>query len=178
MQTNRLYLRERTNELYQVMIQESTKEQLLFLGLDSIDELNVILAKSKELFEIKPFDFRLWDIIEKSSGKMIGNCGFHHWEQKHERAELGYFLNENRRNQGLMTEALKTVIDFGFNSMNLNRVEAFINPDNIPSLKVIQHLGFTEEGRLREHYKSEDTIYDSLIFGLLKSEYLDRKIKS
>lgn len=172
MQTKRLQLRERTKALYENIIQQSIEEQKIFFGVKTIDELNDVLTQSKRLFVDNRFDFRLWDIIEKSSGNVIGHCGFHHWEKRYNRAELGYFLNEAARNQGFMKEAIQAIVGFGFENMELNRIEAFIAPQNLPSIGVVQHLDFKQEGLLRQHYKANGQFYDSFVFGLLKSDYL------
>ena len=73
-----------------------------------------------------------------------------------------------------MVEALNQVVDFGFNILKLNRIEAFISPDNQPSLSIITKLGFKQEGVLRSHYKSQDVIYDSVVYSILRIDYLNR----
>ncbi|MFK7951156.1 MAG: GNAT family N-acetyltransferase [Saprospiraceae bacterium] len=171
MKTKRLQLRERTKILYERIIQQTSEKQLIFFGVKTIDELDAALAQSKKLFVDNRFDFRLWDIIEKSSDDVIGHCGFHHWEKRYNRAELGYFLNETARNKGYMKEAIQALINFGFENMDLNRIEAFIAPQNSPSIGVVKHLKFTKEGLLREHHKINGQFYDSFVFRLLKSEY-------
>ncbi|GAA4461501.1 hypothetical protein GCM10023093_06270 [Nemorincola caseinilytica] len=56
------------------------------------------------------------------------------------------------RNKGYMTEAMQAVIAHGFGQMGLNRIEAFVGTRNEPSLRLMQHFGFTKEGLLRSHY--------------------------
>lgn len=70
-----------------------------------------------------------------------------------------------------MSEALKCVINYGFKIMKLNRIEAFISPSNLPSIKIIENLGFTREGILKEHYKMKNEILDSVVYSLLKSKW-------
>jgi ribosomal-protein-alanine N-acetyltransferase len=70
-----------------------------------------------------------------------------------------------------MKEALKAMLDFGFKEMQLNRVEALIGPLNVPSTKLVQSLGFVQEGVLREHYCKNGELQDSVMFSLLKREY-------
>jgi ribosomal-protein-alanine N-acetyltransferase len=115
----------------------------------------------------------LWfHMLDKASGDHIGWCGFHTWYTEHARAELGYGLyNDNYKEKGLMTEALKTVLEFGFGEMKLNRVEALIADYNIASIKLVEKFGFKKEGILRGHYFVDGVAEDSVIFGLLKSEY-------
>lgn len=175
METDRLYFRIETTEILKDLLNQRTQEQLTFFGLQDTDQLKKELTKIERKLSNKTVNWKKWNLIEKTSGRVIGNCGFHNWLTDHERAELGYFLHENFRNKGFMSEALDCVIQNGFYVMNLNRIEAFISPDNLPSTKLITKLGFIEEGLLREHYKHENQIYDSLVYSLLKSEYKNQK---
>ena len=171
METNRLYLRVETTDLLKDVLKQRTQEQLKFFGLQDTEQLKKELAKIERNLSNKAVGWRKWSLIEKSTGIVLGNCGFHNWHTDHERAELGYFLHDEYRKKGFMIEALYPVIQNGFYNMNLNRIEAFISPVNLPSIKLITKLGFIKEGLLREHYKTENQIHDSLVFSLLKSEY-------
>ena len=70
-----------------------------------------------------------------------------------------------------MSEAVKAIIEYGFKTMNLNRIEACIGPANIASQNLVKKFGFSREGYLRQHYIRNEEIQDSLIFSLLKEEY-------
>lgn len=170
MKTDRLYLRERTKQLLEKLLCQSSEEQMNFLGIEDPDQLQQELTRIEKRFSEKT-DWKKWDLIERVTQKVIGSCGFHNWYAEHERAEIGYSLNEKYRGKGYMLEALKSVIDHGFNEMKLNRIEAFIKPDNAPSKRIIEKLGFKKEGVLREHYKSENQIHDSVVYSLLRSEF-------
>ena len=92
----------------------------------------------------------------------------------HRRAELGYVLIEERwKRLGLMSEALKFVIPFGFNQLNLIRMEACISPENKASLSIIQKFKFQKEGLLRQHYTPKGSNFpeDSMLFALLESDF-------
>lgn len=111
-------------------------------------------------------------LIEKQSSRVIGDCAFHNYYPQHARSEIGYAMrDEEFKNKGYMKEALMPIIDYGFNDMKLNCIEALISPNNTPSLKLVKHYGFTEEGRLRGHYCKNDVTEDSLVFGLLRDEF-------
>ena len=91
---------------------------------------------------------------------------------EHRRAELGYaFFDESFRGKGLMAEAVKAVIAYGFHQMDLHRIEAHISPHNLPSLKLIRKFHFTEEGLLRKHYFTNGVREDSKVFSLLREEF-------
>lgn len=111
-------------------------------------------------------------LTDNSTGKVIGICGYHTWYTDHNRAEMFYGLhNDAYKRQGIMTEALNTVIPYGFNTMNLHRIEAMTATDNIASINTLLKFGFVKEGVLREHYLVNGVMEDSLMFSLLKKEY-------
>jgi len=81
-------------------------------------------------------------------------------------------LNQDKyKGRGYMKEAMLPILNYGFESMSLQRIEALISPDNEPSLKLIKRFGFTQEGYLREHYMNDNKLDDSIIFSLLKREF-------
>ena len=100
-----------------------------------------------------------WGIELKSENKLIGTCGFHSWNKKHKRAEIGYELNKEYWHKGYMLEALPEIIKYGFETMELNRIEALIYPENEASQKSIEKLGFIKEGLLEEYclYRGKGT---------------------
>jgi [ribosomal protein S5]-alanine N-acetyltransferase len=116
--------------------------------------------------------FLYFQLVKKDNGENIGWCGFHTWYIQHYRAEIGYILtNDAERGNGYMKEALSEIVKYGFEKMNLHRIEAFIGPTNIPSLKLVDSLGFVKEGHLREHYFKDGKVEDSVLFSLLKTEF-------
>jgi ribosomal-protein-alanine N-acetyltransferase len=74
-----------------------------------------------------------------------------------------------------MKEALVPIINFGFEEMKLNRIEAFVGPKNEASMKLVKKFGFKHEGVMRQHYNYNGTLEDSLVFGLLREEYEQMK---
>ena len=111
-------------------------------------------------------------ILEKESRKVIGWCGYHTWILKHHRAEIGYCLyREEDRKKGLMSEALEAVLKYGFEEMDLNRVEALTSYDNEASIASLVKFGFQEEGILKGHYYVDGLAEDSVMYALLKSEF-------
>lgn len=133
-------------------------------------------VREREKFESGYTSFRssfvFFQLIEKSSMRIIGGAGFHNWYAEHRRAELGYMLKHDTDKQaGYMSEALAVIVPYGYNEMELNRIEAYVSPMNVPSLRIMEKFGFTREGLLREHYKTAEKIDDSVVFSLLRGEY-------
>ncbi|SEK25191.1 GNAT family N-acetyltransferase [Paenibacillus sp. OK003] len=65
---------------------------------------------------------------------------------------IGYKLTPEYWHQGIMTEVVEKVIEYGFNNLGLNRIEAFVEPENVGSRKVLEKIGFREEGILKGNY--------------------------
>jgi len=172
LETERLFLRKLTPEVYDYIYSNYTDEEcMLHLGLSSHEELE----KEKERYEkgLSAYDrtFVIFQLVIKESQEIIGMTGFVRFYPDHSRAELGYAMSkEEHKNKGYMFEATERIVQYGFESMNLNRMEALSGSNNIPSLKIIDKLGFKKEGHLKEHYCRGGIVEDSLIFALLKSE--------
>ncbi len=112
-----------------------------------------------------------WAIELKKEQKVIGTIGFLNWDKINSKGELGYVLHCYYWKKGLMTEALKAVIDFGFNNMYLNRIEARTVPENIPSQRLLEKVGFIKEGLLREQMLIKNKFKNFFIYSILKKEY-------
>lgn len=172
-ETRNLVLRKLTPEVYDYIFSNFTTDEIKnFLGLETEEDF----LKEKDKFEkgMATYNrsFVNFQIIDKNSNEIIGACGFHTWYTEHSRAEIGYALKEDRfKGKGIMTEAIREVVAYGFRELQLNRIEAFIGTNNIASLKLIANLGFSKEGHLRQHYCKNGLMEDSVVFSLLKSEY-------
>ncbi|MCH2233377.1 MAG: GNAT family N-acetyltransferase [Crocinitomicaceae bacterium] len=175
-ETNRLLLKAvDANKLAEIYATCDEEEAMKLLGFSTREEYLADKAKSDGGFVTYDRKILGFIMVIKEGDIAIGRCGFHNWYHVHKRAELGYAIfKENYRGHGYMREAMPALLDYGFNKMNLNRIEAFIGPTNEPSLRVVKKHGFTEEGRLKQHFVYDDTPLDSLIFALLREEYFQQ----
>ena len=115
-------------------------------------------------------------IIEKETDQPIGECGFHTWNRTHRRAELFYLLrHDEHKRKGYVKEALPEVIKYGFEIMELHRIEALVGKSNIPSVRLVTQHGFYFEGTMREDYVIEGTNQDSDCWSLLRQEWMNSK---
>ncbi|MEO1044869.1 MAG: GNAT family N-acetyltransferase [Pseudomonadota bacterium] len=96
------------------------------------------------------------------------------WEKRDGIGEIGYILRPDCRGKGYAREAVATVIDYGFASQGYRKIAADIDPDNRPSLRLLEALGFKQEGVLRAHWQTHIGIRDSVMMGLLESEWQER----
>jgi len=112
-----------------------------------------------------------WAITTKEDDKVIGMIGYYRMKPENYRAEVGYILSADFHGQGIITEALERVIQFGFEEMKLNSIEAVIDPENIASEKVLLKTNFIKEGFFKEHQFFEGKFFDSVFYSLLKKNF-------
>lgn len=89
-------------------------------------------------------------------------------------AKLGYAIARDCWGKGYATDATRSLVGFGFDALGLHRITAAIGPDNAASLAVIAKLGFTHEGRLRDHVYTNGAWRDSELFSILTVEWSER----
>ncbi|MFP3918596.1 GNAT family protein [Lysinibacillus telephonicus] len=111
-----------------------------------------------------------YSIIELESNEIIGSCGYNSLDFENDKTEIGYDIAKNYWGKGYAPEAISTLLNYAFNSLNLNRVEAKVEPENLNSIKVLQKLNFTFEGTLRKAEKSKGRYVDLNIFSKLKTD--------
>jgi ribosomal-protein-alanine N-acetyltransferase len=111
-----------------------------------------------------------WAIALKTDDSMIGACGLNDWCHKHRKAEIGYWLMPEHWRQGLLTEALPSVVRYGLQNMELHRIHADVEPDNEPSCALLRKLGFHLEGTLRDVELKEGKFLSLHQFSLLASD--------
>jgi [ribosomal protein S5]-alanine N-acetyltransferase len=114
-------------------------------------------------------------ITRREDADLIGMCSFHLLDVQCRRAELGYSLVVSAWGRGYANEAVAALLDWGFGHLELNRVEADIDPRNAASARALERLGFTREGHLRERWIVAGEKSDSLIYGLLADEWKARR---
>lgn len=86
-------------------------------------------------------------------------------------AEISYMLDEARHGRGLGTRAVRLLVAKLFRETDLHRLYALISPENTPSVRIVERLGFTREGLMREHYFIQGRRVDELVYGLLRREW-------
>ena len=116
-------------------------------------------------------DYYRWAIIEKNSGECIGQIAYFLVDNKNNFAEIEYCIGSDFQCKGYATEATKAVIKYGFNKINLHKVQICTKTINKPSKRVIEKCGFTYEGTLRDYFYMDGEYVGRLYFSMLKSEF-------
>jgi [ribosomal protein S5]-alanine N-acetyltransferase len=111
-----------------------------------------------------------WAVVEKSTNRFVGTCGYKEWNRVSQKAEIGTDLAKAFWNKGYASEILTLLIPFGFYKMRLNRITALTNPKNHAATKVLMKHGFQKEGYLRDYEKWNDRFVDTIILSLLRRD--------
>ncbi len=109
---------------------------------------------------------------------LIGTISLFNFYEDCRRAEVGYILARAHWGTGVMSEALKAIINYAFFDLNLNRLEADIDPNNTASATLLKKNGFSLEGYLRERWIVGDQFSDTELYGLLRNDYLPTQAES
>lgn len=117
-------------------------------------------------------EVRSWGVVHKEDERLIGSAGFQWWEPGSASANIGYLMAREYWGQGLMPEAVLAVLRFGFEHMELNRIEARLNPENGASARLLEKVGMTHEGTLRDEYYIDGVFSDTKVYAILRREWL------
>ena len=109
-----------------------------------------------------------WAITLKTNPKLIGIIGHYRLKPEHYRFEIGYMILPEYHGKGIMTEAIKEIVNYGFEIMKLHSIEALIDPRNLASEKVLQKNGFVKEAHFIENKYYDGNFLDSVIYSRLK----------
>ncbi len=115
-----------------------------------------------------------WAVIEKNCGECIGQIAYFLVDSKNHFAEIEYCIGSAFQCRGYATEATKAIIAYGFDKINLHKVQICTKTINQPSKRVIEKCGFTYEGTLRDYFCMNGEYVGRLYFSILRSEYEDK----
>lgn len=159
---------------------EDAADVLVFRGDPYVQRFNSeplqSLAESEqsieEILEAYPYSYLAWAITRHGDDTVIGSVGLGSWNKHHRRAEVGYDFAQLYWGKGYASEAVGTVLRFGFEQLNLNRIEAATIADNHESIRLLERIGFTLEG-IRRGFSWEDdgTFHDSAMYAMLRDEH-------
>jgi RimJ/RimL family protein N-acetyltransferase len=112
-----------------------------------------------------------WGLAHRNDDRIIGTCILFHLDDQNRRVEIGYALGREYWGNGFNYEAIKSLLNYAFCTLSLNRLEAETDPRNTASIRTLTRLGFVQEGVLRERCFVNGETSDSLFMGLLRKEW-------
>lgn len=166
-----------------------TTEHLFLRQLQAADENEFFILKSDERVlkylnyraktfeESKQFIRRLnddisrneciiWGITEKGKDKIVGTICLWNISKENSSAEVGYELIPEHQGRGVMDEALKAVIKYGFEIMKLNSIEGVPNKNHLKSRRLLERNNFIEEGKISENSFSDGDPFEMIVYRL------------
>lgn len=133
------------------------------------DEVKGLLDKYIGSYEKN--DHYRWAVVEKATGECIGQIAYFLVDSKNHFAEIEYCIGSDFQCKGFATEATKAVIAYGFERMNLHKVQICTKTINEPSKRVIEKCGFIYEGTLRDYFYMNGEYVGRLYFSILRNEF-------
>jgi ribosomal-protein-alanine N-acetyltransferase len=115
-----------------------------------------------------------WAVTEKENDKCIGIMGFYKTQPEHFRTELGYMILPKFRGKGYVSEAVNTLLNFAFSALNFHSIEAVIDSRHIASERVLLKNGFIKEAHFKEHFYYKNEFTDTLVYSLLKRNFIKK----
>ncbi|HVI44140.1 MAG TPA: GNAT family protein [Chitinophaga sp.] len=155
----------------------STEEVTRYMDIDAftnITEAAQIIGTFRKYADTK--EGMRWAITYSSNDELIGTCGFHNWKHPHFKIEIGYDLMPSYWGKGIMTTAIGLTLTYAYEELQVNRVEAFVDPANTASSRLLTRLGFSYEGFLRDAYFEKGRFVDAQLYSLLRREYTRENI--
>lgn len=173
LETERLVLRKITMEdaedIYDYASDEEVPRYMTWNTHKNIDNTKAFINFILKRYEMD--DAGEWGIILKRTGRLIGCIGFANKDEINRRAEVGYVLSRKYWGQGIMPEALRRILQFGFEEMGLNRIECCHFLPNERSGRVMQKAGMSFEGIAREKFYKKEKYWDLKQYAIIKADW-------
>jgi ribosomal-protein-serine acetyltransferase len=151
---------------------------------ESLKEMGVWLPFAHENYSIKEsrdwikkgpgewkkgvtYDFAIFDA---HNGDLLGGCGLNEISERNNKANLGYWVRTSYTGRGVAVAATKLLAKWGFEVLNLKRIEIYIAAGNERSLRVAEKVGAKREGVLRNRINIRDTMHDAVMHSLIPGE--------
>ena len=137
--------------------------------------LELITEMKDSLFEMEPGRWFQVALELKSSGDMIGDIAFHIKKDDHRQAYVGYTLARRFWRQGFAAEAVCRLLDYLFSELDLHRIIAEVDVENVPSWRMLEKLGFRREAHFVENVWLKGEYASEYHYAMLKREWDERK---
>lgn len=177
LETKRLILREMqpedVNALLKLFGNSAVVQFINMQPIKTIAQANEWLKWMGGFFAAK--DGLRWGITLKEDHSFVGSAGLHSWNREAHYAEIGCDIAHPFWGNRYGQETMRELIEFGWQQMKLNRIEADVIQGNTRSIHVLKKLGFKQEGVLRQKILKGGKYYDVHIFGLLRCDYQETR---
>lgn len=170
----RLELREFTIEDWSAVHEYASRSEACRFqpwGPNSSEESRAFVEEAVAAAKQEPRTRYALAVVLAATGELIGTAELHVRSSRFRTGELAYIVNPDYWGQGYATEAARAVLKFGFGDLGLHRIFGTCDPRNTASARVLQKVGMTYEGRLRETILIRDGWRDSEVYSILEQEW-------
>lgn len=106
--------------------------------------------------------------------ELVGVLSYNYLDFRNKIGSIGYWLSEKQQGKGIMTASIHALINYGFETLKLNRIEIRMAEKNMPSQKIAKRLGFKYEGQIRDGEWLYDHYVDHLVYSMLEKEWINK----
>jgi ribosomal-protein-alanine N-acetyltransferase len=163
-----------TAAIFKLFSDESVTRYMDIDAFANITEATHIIQFFRE--NLEKGEAMRWGITLEGRDEVIGTCGYHRISKTHYKAEMGYDLMPVYWGKGIMTTAIQGLLQYGFEEMELNRIEAFVDPANSASSRLLKRLGFEYEGFLRDAFFEKGKFVDAELYSRLRRDHAREEI--
>jgi ribosomal-protein-alanine N-acetyltransferase len=173
LETSRLILREIVpTDAGAIFAIHGDPDLMKWFGVDPLVNIEAAqkLIETFASWRLLPTPGTRWGIQLKNGGPLIGSCGLFQWNAMWRKCVVGYELARGAHGYGFATEALSACFNWAFSTTQLHRIEAQVHPENYPSIKLLEKVGFVKEGMLREVGYWGGKRHSMFQYGMLRGE--------
>lgn len=116
-----------------------------------------------------------WGVANTFNDELVGMIGLNKYSRENNRIELSFELSKDYWGRGIISSAIEKVLDFAFNEMKINRVEALTSPKNLASCRVLSKNGFIKEGILKEYRCCQSKYHNMAMYSILERKYNNKQ---
>lgn len=173
LETERLLLRRVSNDdVNEILELRGNPETMKYIPRPLATNKDEALAHIKMINDkIEANEGINWAITIKGNSKLIGVIGHYRIQPENHRCEIGYMILPQYNGQGIVTEAVKVVLEYGFDDLQMHSIEGVIDPNNIASERVLLKNGFAKEAHILENEFWDGKFWDTVIYSLLKRNF-------
>jgi [ribosomal protein S5]-alanine N-acetyltransferase len=115
-----------------------------------------------------PYDYLAWAVAKRSNDRCIGMVNYHHREVRNRRLEIGYIIAPDQQGNGFGREAVQALVRYCAEELTVHRIEAFIHPENVASIRLAERTGFRcEGGPLTDYWCRGEQYLSVMIYALI-----------
>ena len=146
-------------------------DNLRYWGTDASPDLAATRKMMGWHLTFHPFQYALWAIEVKRTGRVVGMINYHRREMRERRVDVGWLALPGAQGKGYMTEAGRALLRHLFDRLKVHKVEALIRKENKPSAALARRLGFRlEAGSIRDRWLMNGKWHSVMLYGLIEGE--------